>query len=53
MIIFQNKFGSLLQYSKDISAANNNANVAEFNGANATNSFNFKAKKKKEKEKNG
>ena len=32
------------QYCKDIPAVNNNGNVVEFNGANATNSFNFKAK---------
>ena len=36
--------GSLWQYYKDIPAVNNNCSIVEFNGANATNSFNFKAK---------
>ena len=36
--------GSLWQYCKDIPAVNNNDNIADFNGANATDSFNFKAK---------
>ena len=36
--------GSFLQYCKDIPAVNNNGNIAECNGANATDSFNFKAK---------
>ena len=36
--------GSLWQYCKDIPAVNNNGNIFEFNGANATDSFNFKAK---------
>ena len=36
--------GSLWQYCKDIPAVNNNGNIVEFNGANATDSFNFKAK---------
>ena len=35
--------GSLWQYCKDIHA-NNYGNVVDFNGANATDSFNFKAK---------
>ena len=35
---------SLLQYCKDIPAVNNDGNIVEFNGANATDSFNFKAK---------
>ena len=34
--------GSLWQYCKEIPAANNENNVVDFNGANATNSFNFK-----------
>ena len=34
--------GSLWQYRKEIPAVNNNSNIADFNGANATNSFNFK-----------
>ena len=36
--------GSLWQYFKDIPAVNNNGNIVDFNGANATDSFNFKAK---------
>ena len=36
--------GGLWQYCKDIPAVNNNGNVVEFNGANATDSFSFKAK---------
>ena len=36
--------GSLWQYCKDIPAVNNNGNIVEFNGANATDSFNFKPK---------
>ena len=35
---------SLWQYCKHISAANNNDDIVDFNRANATNSFNFKAK---------
>ena len=35
--------GSLWQHYKDISVVNN-GNIAEFNGANATDSFNFQAK---------
>ena len=35
---------SLQQYCKDISAVNNNGNIVESNGANTTDSFNFKAK---------
>ena len=34
------KFGSLWQYCKDIPAVNNNGDVVDFNGANATDSFN-------------
>ena len=34
----------LLVQSKDIPTANNNGNIDEFNGANATDSFNFKPK---------
>ena len=37
-------FGSLWQYCKDISTLKNNGNIVEFNGANANDSFNFKAK---------
>ena len=36
--------GSLWQYYKEIPAINNNGNIANFNGANATDSFNFKIK---------
>ena len=32
------------QYCKDIPAVNNNGDIVEFNGANATDSFNFKTK---------
>ena len=35
---------SLWQYCKDILAVNNNGNIVEFIGTNATDSFNFKAK---------
>ena len=35
---------SLWQYCKDIPAVNNNGDVVDFNGPNATDSFNFKAK---------
>ena len=38
--------GSLWQYCKDIPAVNNNGNIVDFNGANATDSFNFKLKTK-------
>ena len=36
--------GSLWQYCKNIPAVNNNGNIVDFNGANATDSFNFKIK---------
>ena len=36
--------GSLWQYCKFIPAVNNNGNIVNFNWANATDSFNFKAK---------
>ena len=36
--------GSLSQYCKEIPAVNNNCNIVDFNGANATDSFNFKTK---------
>ena len=35
---------SLWQYFKDIPAVNNNGDIVDFNGANATDSFNFKSK---------
>ena len=36
--------GRLWQYCKDIPAVNNNGDIIDFNGANATDSFNFKTK---------
>ena len=36
--------GSLWQYCKDIPAVNNSDDIVDFHGANASNSFNFKAK---------
>ena len=36
--------GSLWQYCEDIPVVNNSSNIVEFNGANATDSFNLKAK---------
>ena len=36
--------GSLWQYCKQIPAVDNNDNIVNFGGANATNSFNFKTK---------
>ena len=36
--------GSLWQYRKKIPAVNDDGNIADFNGANATDSFNFKTK---------
>ena len=36
--------GSLWQYCKDIPAVNNTGNIVNFNGANATDSFNSKPK---------
>ena len=41
---YSKKSGSLWQYFKNIPAVNNNSDIVEFNGANATDSFNFKAK---------
>ena len=35
---------NLLQYCKDILGVINNGNIVNFNGANATDSFNFKSK---------
>ena len=35
---------SLWQYSKDIPAVNNNGSIVDFNGANVTDSLNFKSK---------
>ena len=36
--------GSLRPYCKDIPAVNNNGDIVDFNGANSTDSFNFRAK---------
>ena len=36
--------GNLWQYCKEIPAVNNNGNIADFNGTNATDPFNFKIK---------
>ena len=41
---YQKTSESLWQYCKDIPAVNNNGNIVDFNGANATDSFNFKTK---------
>ena len=41
---YSKKSGSLWQYCKDIPSVNDNGNIAEFNGTNATDSFNFKEK---------
>ena len=48
LIEYSNNFsktsGSLWQYCKEIPAVNNAENFVDFNGANATDSFNFKTK---------
>ena len=36
--------GSLWQYCTEVPAVNNNGNIVDFNGANVTDSFNFKTK---------
>ena len=36
--------GSLREYCEEIPAVNNNGDITDFNGANATDSFNFKTK---------
>ena len=36
--------GSLWQYCRETPAVNNAGNIEDFNGANATDSFNFKTK---------
>ena len=41
---YSKTFGSLWQYCKGIAAVNNNRAIVDFNGANATDSFNFKTK---------
>ena len=45
--------GSLWQYCKDIPAVDDHDNIVEFNDANATDSFNFKAKITSQANKNG
>ena len=42
--IYSKTSGSVWQYCKVIPAVNNNSNIVDFNGANATDSFNFKSK---------
>ena len=42
-----------MEYCKDIPAVNKNSTIVEFNGANATNSFNFKAKITSQTDDNG
>ena len=44
MIIIQKASGSLWQYCKEIAAVNNTGDIVDFNGANATDSFNFETK---------
>ena len=41
---YSKTFGSVWQYCKEIAAVNNASNIVDFDGANATNSFNFKTK---------
>ena len=41
---YSNTSGSLWQYYQEIPAINNNGAIVDFNGANATDSFNFKPK---------
>ena len=41
---YSKTYGSLWQYCKDIPTANNNGDIVDFNGTNATDSFNFKTK---------
>ena len=36
--------GPLWEYCKEIPAVSNNGNIVDFDGANATDSFNFKTK---------
>ena len=44
---------SLWQYCKDIPAVNNGGNIVDFNGANATDSFNLKTKITSQTDNNG
>ena len=41
---YSKTFGSLWQYYKEIPAVNNAGDIIDFNGSNATDSFNFKTK---------
>ena len=41
---YSKKSGSLWQYCKETPAINNNGAIVDFDGANATDSFNFKTK---------
>ena len=41
---YSKKYGSLWQHCKDTAAVNNNGDIVDFSGANATDSFNFKTK---------
>ena len=41
---YSNSSSRLWQYCKETPAVNNDGNIVDFNGANATNSFNFKTK---------
>ena len=41
---YSKTFGSLWQCCKDIPAVNNDGNIVDSNGANGTDSFNFKTK---------
>ena len=50
---YSNTSGSLWQYCKAIPAVNNNGDVVDFNGANATDSFNFKTKITDQTDNNG
>ena len=50
---YSKRSGSLWQYCKDIPAVNNNGGIVDFNGANATDSFSFKAKITSQTENNG
>ena len=45
--------GSLWKYCKDVLTVNNNGSIVDFNGANATDSFNFKTKITGQTDKNG
>ena len=45
--------GSLWLYCKEILAVNNNGGIVDFNGANATDSFDFKTKRTGQRDNNG